>query len=165
MKEFKVHFSEELFTLMEYREADLPAVMMLTTSLIDFESKEVFAWHLSIVIGCEDIAENGMPSKKEREEILEPFCDRFEEAIELKENGKPNALLLARITWNETRELVFRVFDPEVANSFLQKEIENDECERGFEFQMDHDPEWEKASWMFDMFRNAKPNQAELDNA
>lgn len=80
---------------------------MLNSGLKDFEHKSIFSWHLSVIIDFKDIVENGMPLREERE-IVDPFCDRLDE--EIKAGG--NALFLVRETWNKTRRLVWRVYDP-----------------------------------------------------
>ena len=58
------------------------------------------------MIDFEDLIDNGMPSKSERE-IVDPFGDRLDLLIKGDDLEKPNALFLARITWNKTRKLIW----------------------------------------------------------
>ena len=142
--EVRIVLPEESFTLMEWKEKELPCIAMLNSALKDFEHKNVFTWHLSVIIEFDDLIDNGMPSVEERE-VVEPFCDKLDE--EIKAGG--NALFLARETWNETRELIWRVYDPEIANDHLQYLVDHKRYPRQFDWRMDHDPQWEKTEWYF----------------
>jgi hypothetical protein len=102
--EVRVVLPEEVFALMEYRENDLPCIAVVNSGLVSFRHKDIFPWHLSVIIDFEQIVDNGMPSEEERE-IVEPFCDQLDEDI--KAGG--NALFLVRETWNKTRRLVWIV--------------------------------------------------------
>ena len=122
VKENKVRVTlpEETYTVMEWEADKLPFVGVLNSALKNFEPKRVFGWHLSVIIDFTDSIENGMPSEEERQ-IVEPFCDKLDEDI--KSGG--NALFFVRETWNKTRRLVWRVYDPEIAHAHLQHIIDN----------------------------------------
>ena len=115
---------------------------MVNTSLKDFEPKEVFGWHLSLIIDFEELIENGMPSEDERL-IVDPFCDKLDE--EIKAGG--NALFLLRETWNKTRRLVWRVYDPEIADQHLKYILEYKQYPREFDYYMEQDLNWDNANW------------------
>lgn len=146
VKEFKVLIPDEQYSLLDFRQDELPGVAVVNTALRNFEPREVFAWHLSIMLQLNDLAENGMPSKMEVE-VIDEFGDFLDEKIKGEDNEKPNALFLARITWNATRELIWRVYDPEITDKFLKNLIENGNPIREFEFRMDSDNEWNLAEW------------------
>lgn len=148
MTEYRVVIPEEEWSLLEFQQESLPGVAMINSALRPFEPKVVFAWHLSLTLNFEDLIDNGMPSQLERE-IVDPFCDRLEREIRGKDTQKPNALFLARITWNGTRELIWRVFDPELPHFYLQKLINSapPEYPRPFDYRMEEDPEWKLAKW------------------
>jgi len=55
------------------------------------------------------------------------------------------------MTWNGTRQLVYRVHDPEVIHSYLQDVIETKAHPRGFDYRIEPDPNWELSSWYFDV--------------
>jgi len=147
-KEYRVVIPEEEYALIEWKVEELPVVAMLNTSLKNFEPKEVFSWHLSLIIDFEDLIEKGMPSEDERA-IVDPFCDKLDE--EIKAGG--NALFLIRETWNKTRRLVWRVYDPEIANQHLQYILEYKQHPRQFDYHMEHDEEWKQAKWYLDQIK------------
>lgn len=145
MDEYRVIIPTEDYNLVRFRQDDLPGVAVINRALRGFEPKLVFAWHLSIMLTFEDLIENGMPSQTDRD-IVDPFGDMLDERFK-GEPEKPNALFLARITWNGTRELIYRVFDPEPADAILRGIIESKSHPRHFDYRIDQDPEWKLARW------------------
>jgi hypothetical protein len=93
-----------------------------------------------------NLVDNGMPTNTERETI-DSLGDFLDDKIKGDDKEKPNALFLARITWNATRELIWRVYDPEIVNTFLKSMIENDKSVREFDYRMDSDENWKLAEW------------------
>lgn len=145
-KEFRVLIPEEKYQIIEFKQENLPRIGVVNLSLIEFEPKEVFSWHCSIMIDFENFIENGMPTSKDvlNAEIFEDFLS---ENIKGADKQKPNALFLARITWNETRELIWRVYDAEIVNEFLKKIIDEKEYSFQFDYRIDDDEEWKLAEW------------------
>lgn len=143
--EYRVVIPEEEFTLIEFRQNDLPGIATANSALVDFSPKVVFGWHLSILIEAENLANNGMPTPEEQE-LLYAFEDSMTPII--KENG--NALLLARVTHDGTRELLYRVYDPEPAHQYLQSVLTSKTYLRPFDYRIDYDPDWDKAEWYLD---------------
>lgn len=137
---------DEHYQLVSFRQEDLPGIAAINSALKNFEPKEVFSWHLSMMIQFEDLIDNGMPSRAEVE-LLEPWEDQLDSGFKGDDPEKPNALFLARITWRESRELIYRVYDLEPANRLLQDLIESKEHLRPFDFRIDPDPEWKLADW------------------
>ncbi len=146
MTDFKVIIPDEFYSLLNFKQDDLPGVAVVNTALKEFEPKIVFAWHLSIMIDLEDLIDNGMPSKSEVE-VIDNYGDYLDNEIKGKNKEKPNALFLARITWNKTRELIWRVYDPEISNNFLQEIIAANSSPRQFDYRIDPDDNWELAKW------------------
>jgi len=146
MADFKVIIPDDLYSLLNFEQDDLPGVAVVNTALKEFEPKIVFAWHLSIMIDLDDLIENGMPSKSEVE-VIDNYGDYLDNEIKGKDKERPNALFLARITWNKTRELIWRVYDPEVSNGFLQEIITANSSPRQFDYRIDPDDNWELAKW------------------
>jgi len=145
MKEVRVFIPEESWSVINFVQEDMPGVGLINTALRSFEGREVFAWHLSLMLELEDLVENGMPSYPERE-VIESLEKGLNAELTLPKE-KPNALFVGRITWNSTRELIWRVFDPEVANEVLQRVINEKSYTREFDFKMEHDPVWKRAEW------------------
>ena len=87
-----------------------------------------------------------MPAKQEVN-ILNEFEDFLDEKIKGSEKEKPNALFLARITWNGTRQLIWRVYDPESTNNFLTDLITRKDYPREFDYQIKDDEDWKLTTW------------------
>jgi len=137
-----INIPEEEYTLIEFRQRDLPGFGTVNTALKAFEPKATFPWHLSLLMQCVDLAENRLPSPAEQQ-CLYTFEDKLHQLIE--RNG--NAAFLARVTHDARRELIWRVRDPEIANSILQKILQTKDHPRAIDYCMEDDPQWEKASW------------------
>ena len=145
MTEYRVSVPDESYVIVDTKREGLPSVVVVNAALVGFEPKVVFNYHLSIIIDFKDLVDNGMPSVAERE-IVDPFVDQLD--LHVKGDArKPNALFLARVTWNGTRQLLYRVHDPEVVQKYLQNLIENKAHPREFDYRLDPDPTWELSSW------------------
>src|SRR4051812_22927600 len=140
MSEVCVIFPQENWVLVDFRQNDMPGVAMVNRGLKKLEPKKVFQWHFSIMIQLSDMVENGMPSQAERD-VVDPFGDMLDQRIKGEET-KPNALFLARITWNSTRELIWRVYDPEPVDAVLKEMIAAKSQPREFDYRIDPDPDW-----------------------
>lgn len=145
-KEFRVIIPKEHYQILNFKQDELPGIAVVNGSLAKFEPKEVFVWHCSVMLQCEKLIENGMPSREEVE-ILDKFGDFLDDNIKGTDKEKPNGLFLARITWNETRELIWRIFDPKIANDFLTDLIEREDHLRNFEYRIDEDKDWKLTEW------------------
>lgn len=148
MDSYEVLIPEEYCMVMKGERDRLPCVTVLNTALMDFEPKEVFDWHLSLTIDFEELLDKGMPSRNELA-IVDPFCDRLDE--DLKADG--NALFLIRETWNGTRRMVWRVYNPEIAHKYLQSIIEQKQYPREFDYYMEQDKNWQQATWYFEQLK------------
>ena len=100
---------------------------------------------------AERLIENGMPAPDESK-LLFRIADRIEREV-LKTttgSGAADALFLARSTWNESRELYFRVHDPKPMDEALKKMVKRKTWYgHGWRYEMAHDPAWEKAGYVF----------------
>jgi len=85
--------------------------------------------------------------------VLDPICEAIDQ--NLARDG--NAALLARITWNGARQLVYRVNDPEIANAFLTRLFEEDP-QRAMDYRMEPDPEWQLAETYLGPGRSIEAN-------
>lgn len=145
-KEFSVLIPDEHYQIIEFERDELPAVGVINSSLIGFEPKTVFSWHCSIFIEFNDHLENGMPV---REDVLK--AEKLEDMLDLNIKGddkeKPNALFLGRVTWNKSRELMWRVFDPELTNNYLSELIDKEGHQLMLSYQIEHDEDWKLVEW------------------
>ncbi len=156
MKEYRVIIPEEKHSIIEFNQEELPGVAVVNVALRHFEPKEVFGWHLSIMINFEDLIDNGMPSQQERS-LIDPVEDRLDSMLKGLDKTKPNALFLARITWNATRELIWRIYDPEFANRVMQEVIDTKDYPRPFDYRLEQDIDWKLAKWhLTDYYKNKK---------
>jgi hypothetical protein len=142
---------EPHYTLVTCTRDGMPEVISINSALLSFRHPEIFPWQLRITMFAERMIENGMPAPEESK-LLFKIADRIERDV-LKvttAHGAVNALFLARSTWNESRELYFRVHDPEPMDVALKKMVKRKTWhDRGWRYEMEHDPSWEKAGYVF----------------
>lgn len=146
MSNLRVIIPGEHYEIIKFTQNNMPGVAAINANLKAFEPREVFAWHLSIMFDLKDLIDNGMPSIKERE-VIDSYGEMIDQDIKGPDKEKPNALFLARITWNGTRELIWRVYNPEITNTYLQEIIEAESSPRPFDYRIDPDEEWKLAAW------------------
>jgi hypothetical protein len=131
-----------MHTLVRFRQRDLPGFATVNSALKEFEPKIAFSWHLSVLISCVQLVEDQLPSPDEQH-LLYEFEDKLDPLIK----AEGNALFLARVTHDAYREIIWRVHDPEAANSVLRGILQTKLYPREFEYRMNEDPRWERASW------------------
>lgn len=154
LTEYVVAIPDEVYTIIDFESDGRPGVAVVNSALVDFEPKVVFDWHLSVIVDCNNVGKNGMPSSEEQkvlyqiEDLLDPL---------IKDDG--NALFLARITQNGTRQLLWRVCEPKLANQALQKLINGNLVVREFEYLVEEDPAWEFAAPYLDFVRRERSSQ------
>lgn len=141
-KVYNITLPKETLVKVSVRNDDLTGVATINSALVDFQPKEVFNWHFTILIEMEDHGEDGMPSDAE-EAVLREFEAQVDPQIRL--NG--NALFLARVINDGLLELVYRVYKPEIADDFMQSLIADERNIRPFDYRIDPDQKWEKADW------------------
>ena len=146
MTEYQVIIPDEEYQLLNFKTDNLPGIAVVNSALKKFEPRIVFNWHLSIIIDLEDLIENGMPSLPEQA-IIDAYGDLLDGNIKGPDKEKPNALFLARITWNKTRQLIWRVCDPKPAHDYLQEIILQNSSPRQFDYRMSQDNGWEFTKW------------------
>jgi hypothetical protein len=133
----QLHIPEDSFIVAQGVSQGLPDIWLVNSALDGLRPKQAFPWHLSIIVDCEETSDAGLPTKEENE-VLADVGDAFDESL-LRAG---NAVRLARITWNRTRQYLYRVRDPERANAYLKALIDDKSHLREFDFRMESDPEW-----------------------
>jgi hypothetical protein len=146
MQTVKIDLPQEDYSIIEFSQNGLVGMATINAALKNFKHKNVFPWHLSLVIVCEDINDEKIPTKTEHE-VLRAFEEKL--GNHLQANG--NALFLASITKNGYRELIWRVYQPEIANDYLHELIETENHPRPFDFTLEEDKGWFKTQWHFNM--------------
>ena len=125
------------YTLIETSRGRDPAIVVVNTALRAYPHRDFFAWHLCILITCELLGENGMPTAQEVEAL-----EHLEDEISDRLHTNDNAVFLARETCRGMRELSFRVRNPEVADACLENLALAAAPRRQWEYRIERDPEW-----------------------
>jgi len=128
---------EDKWTVMSGEWDGLPAVIAVDASLDEARRAKIRPWHLSIMVDCKDVGPKKLPTAEEVA-VLESEEQDFEKRL----CGDGNARLLARVTWNGTRQLLYRVRDPELANDALKDKIAKRAHARPFDYRMERDDAW-----------------------
>ena len=145
-EDIEVFIPDEIYKILEFKKEQLPGIAVVNDNLKSENLKKVFSWNCSILIDFEETIENGMPSEEELK-IVEKFEDFFYDKIKGNNKDKPNALFFARITWNSTRQLIYKVYLPEPANDFLTELIASENYPREFDYRIEEDENWELTEW------------------
>lgn len=145
------------YTLLTATRSGLPDVMVVNDALMSFAHREVFAWHLCVTLEAEQLADNGMPSREESE-LLFQIGDKITQAVlsTHTSNGAGNVLFIARGTSHGTRELLFQVHDPEIADAALQALLRERSWPREWGYEMTEDREWSHSMAIFRLLPTAK---------
>jgi hypothetical protein len=160
-REVTVVIPKPHYTLFDSKRDGFPEVIVVNEALLSFAHSAVFPWHLCVTLEAREMIENGMPSPKESE-LLFKLGDEIESTVlnGRTDRGAENALFLARSTWNQIRQLLFQVHDPEVADSELQGLMNSRRWERHWDYKMQEDQSWENASFVFQLFPQARGSDA-----
>lgn len=147
--QIRIQLPEAYYTLFNAKRSGKPEVIVVNEALLSFQHIEIFPWHLEVTIHAREVEQGGMPTAEESE-ILFAVGDRIEQAIE-----GTNAIFLARSTWDGLREISFRVHDPEVADATLKSLLAQKPVVRPWAYEMQADPEWNLAAYVFKLFPTA----------
>ena len=115
----EVKIPENRYSIVHSSLDNKPAVIVVNSGIREFEPKDVFGWTCSLIIDFQDLAQNGMPTREESDIVLDYF-EKLDADIRGDEIH-PNALFLARITWNGTFEAIWQVNNPKIVHEYLQK--------------------------------------------
>ncbi len=151
-----INIPEPTYTLFNATRDGMAEVIVVNDALLSFAHAEIFPWCLCITLDARELVEDGMPAPSESE-LLFRIGDEIE-AIVLggqTESGATNALFLSRSTWNGVRQLLFYVHDPETAHLALEALLESRTWERPWDYRMENDALWERATYVFQLFPQA----------
>lgn len=144
-QEVKVTIPEPEYRIIEFEENSIKGNALVNISLRAFEGKEIFRWHLSLQLIFDSTDEEGNPIGDKAEETTQ-LIQKITQKL-TGDPSKPNGVFLARVNWNNSRELVWRVFDPQKAHDGLQELVAEVTGEEPFAYRIDHDQEWNFAMW------------------
>jgi hypothetical protein len=129
----------------------MPEIWFVDATLSDFAERVSYPWHLSLTVQLEDVhAGVGIPTPGEQK-----LATRIRDELEARLTVNGNARFLASITWNGTRQLLYRVRDPEAANAVLRGVVDDPAAPRAMEYRMNEDVAWEQADIYLDAVRAA----------
>ncbi len=151
-----VSIPEPIYTLFNSKRAGMAEVIVVNEALLSFVHAEIFPWFLCVTLEARELVEDGMPAPSESE-LLFQIGDEIEGIVlgNPTESGAKNALFLSRSTWNGLRQLLFYVHDPEITHLALQSLLESRSWERAWDYRMEDDSLWEKATYVFHLFPRA----------
>ncbi|MEO6525758.1 MAG: DUF695 domain-containing protein [Gemmatimonadaceae bacterium] len=128
----------EKVVILQLESDGMPEVWLVNQYLDRCVERAELTWHLSIIIEMQDVHENvGFPTTEEQT-LLTALRETIETSLEAKEN----ALFLGSVTRQGTRQLLYRVRDPERANAFLSALVADPAAVRPMEYRMEQDVEW-----------------------
>ncbi|WP_020569335.1 DUF695 domain-containing protein [Neolewinella persica] len=149
MRKLRVILPEEAYTGVEFIQDQFLGIASINTSLVGFNSKEVFRWHLSILFDLQNTNAAKLPTDKEIK-VLDKIEDEYHNLVIGPSKKKPNGLFLARIFWNNTAELIWRVYSPEEIHVKLSGILKDENYTHPFDYRIDDDKEWKLAEWHLD---------------
>ena len=151
MTSLKFVVPEASYTLVQRQDEGAPVYAAVNTPLatIEEEQRKLYSWQLSLILDLETEDDKGMTLDHEAKEI-ESFCQQLDS--ELCAGG--NAIPLARITWRKTRELLFRVYNPALADEKIKALIEAELNPRPFSYSIDPDDKWKLANGYLNQFES-----------
>lgn len=145
-KDIRVIIPDENYQIIEFNQEGKFGIAVVNTALKSAELKDVFSWNCSIMLEIENAAENGLPIEDEFS-ILDEFEEYLDENIKGENKEKPNALFFGRVTWNSTRQLIWKVYEPKISNDFLEELIESENYPFEFDYRIEEDENWELTKW------------------
>ncbi len=145
MRDVRVVIPDVVLRGLTFRQDGSMGCGVLNTALKAFEERDVFRWHLSLMIETDE-ADTSDAAARLDAEVAGGFGELLTELM-LSDVDKPNALFLGRLSWRGTCELLYRVHDPEVANAALVMLTDSKDIAWTFDYRMDDDPCWDLASW------------------
>lgn len=146
----EVIIPENRYSLVHSSLDNKPAVIVVNSGIREFEPKDVFGWTCSLIMDFQDLAQNGMPTREESDIVLDYF-EKLDADIRGDEIH-PNALFLARITWNGTFEAIWQLHDPKIVHEYLQKIIAEKSCPREMEYRIEYHAKWENVEYYLQDF-------------
>lgn len=134
------------YSLFQTMRGDDPAIVVVNSELRFFDRRDEFAWHLTIIIECQELASGGMPTAEENQ-VLYALEDEIDKKLLLNDN----AVFLARESCRGERALSYRVNAPADANHWLALLVGRPNL-RQWQYQMKRDAEWSLAAPFLRLF-------------
>ena len=154
-EEVSVAIPEEVFSVVESMSEDnKPAVAVVNTSLRDFKDRDVFGWTCNLTIEYKDLDNNGMPTSEEYNLVVN-WVTQLDSVIK-GDPEHPNALFLARESFDGMMDVYWQVYDPEPVHQYLQSIIQGKKYLRELDYRIEQDVQWKKVEWFLQDFSKKK---------
>jgi hypothetical protein len=138
------------FVFLQLQTDGLPEIWMLNHKVDVGIERSAFPWHLTIDIAMAGAHAIGLPTDEEQRTLT-----AVRETLDATLLADRNALWFGSITWNKTRQLVYRVRDPSVANEYLATLVASPAAMRPMQYRMVEDASWEQAEYYLEPLRHA----------
>ena len=132
--------TQDTFTVFSIEGDSLPCVGSINNRFANNKGWEEYPWNCSVVVRCKNVNDAQLPTNEESS-ILNDFEDRLNKRI-VADPTTPNALFFGRVNWNATRELIWKVKNPESVAAFLQSVMDDKNAILEIEFKIEKDKEW-----------------------
>ena len=136
---------EEKFSVFALSSEGKPVTVLLNSALKEFKHKKTYGWTCSLVISFKDMTEDGVPTNEEYNYVID-YVETLDKDIKGR-TSDPNALLLARIIWNGTCEVIWQIKDPEPVHQYLGDIIRSNSYPRELDYRIEYDKKWKKISF------------------
>lgn len=131
---------QDKFTVFSIEGESLPIVGTINERFANNKGWEEYPWNCSVVVRCKNVNDAALPTEEESC-ILNNLEDSLNNRI-IADPTNPNALFFGRVNWNSTRELIWKVKNPEPVAAFLQSVIDDKNAIREIDFKIENDKEW-----------------------
>lgn len=145
-KEYTVYIPKDSFSVGNVTIKGTPYVFSFNVNILKMEPKPLFRWFLSLAVKIDNPTDEGMPQSDNSENILD-FCDYLDKFVK-KNLNHPNAVYLGRLTGDGQIQIMWYVYDAELAHKDLQSIINS--TEYAFNYEMRQDVEWKEAQYWID---------------
>ncbi len=98
-----------------------PGFGIFNVNALQLEPKPIFGWCLSLIMLPKEEPESGIIDEKEYVD-MQDYCDRLSQILQ-EDPEHTNSIFIARITLGSHIECIWYVNNPELANSSLQRII------------------------------------------
>lgn len=130
------------FVFLRLETDGLPEIWMLNHKVDTDIERAAFPWHLTIDIEMKEAHEIGLPTDAEQRDLT-----KLRETLDVTLLTDKNALWLGSMTWNRTRQLIYRVRIQSPVNEYLTALMGSSAAMRPMQHRMVPDASWEQAEY------------------
>lgn len=143
------------FVLVQTQRESGCAVIVLNRQLMTLDHHQ-FPWQLTVTFDLHRMAQSQRTGAEKVDRL-----ERLGEALSEGLTHDGNALFAGRVTWNGSRQLIFRLKDPDPAEKFLGMTRQASRWEDSFGYLLEPDPEWSAAQEFLQILDRSQPTEPE----